>query len=136
SVLPAITGKLAVAVLVLGLGFSATARAQTTPAASGGGCTFVDQTTSVEPSALKAVLEQHKQVVSAIAQTEALKSWCFVPFTANAWSAQPAATIILPRASDASCAATQRGEADSLFRGAREEHEKKAREACAAARTR
>ena len=136
SATPAIAGKLAMLVAAVALAFTATARAQTPPPNSAGGCTFLDQTTSVDPAALKAVLESHKQVVPAIVQSQALASWCFVPFTGNAWSAQPADTMRVPELPQQACSAPRAGEADSLFRGAREEHAKKAQEACAAARTR
>ncbi len=132
---PAFAGKLAVAVLGIALGLSATARAQTAPSASGEACTFVDQTTSVEPSALKSVLERHAQVVPSIVETMPIKNWCFVPFTGNAWSAEPVTTVNT-EISSATCSVPKMGEADSLFRGAREEHTRKAQEACTAAKLR
>lgn len=130
--------KLAVAVLALSLGFSAfgaKANAQT-PAPAQEGCTYVDETTSVQSSALQSALDMHKQVIPALAQRANLKSWCFVPFTGNAWSASPAVTIEVPESNRGACAPPSLGEADGLFRGAREARLKKSQQSCAAAQTR
>jgi hypothetical protein len=131
-------GRLAVAVLAIGLGFTAAAPAQTMgpTAALQAGCTYVDETTSVQPGAVQSVLDQHKVILPALAERTALKSWCFVPFTADAWTSTPSATVEVPPASKAACAQPSMGEADALFRGAREERLKKARQACAATKTR
>ncbi len=137
SAASAIAVKLAVVVLGVAIGLSTTtARAQNTTKPLGEGCTFVDQTSSVDASALKSVLEQHRDVVSSVAQTEPIKSWCFVPFTGNAWTAEPVATITTEEPPPASCSGPKLGESDSLFRGAREERVRKAQEACASAKAR
>jgi hypothetical protein len=129
--------KLAVGVLAVSLAFGATAKAQTAPKLSPQrGCTYVDETTSVEAPALQLALEQHKQVIQALAAHSALKSWCFVPFTANAWSALPAATVEVPAESQDACTTPPKGEADALFRGAREEHLKQSEQKCEAAKAR
>jgi uncharacterized membrane protein len=130
--------KLAVALLAVAMGITATtAKAQSAPAASAQrGCTYIDETTSVQSSAVQSVLDQHKQLLPELASTADLKSWCFVPFTANAWSAAPAATVEVTRASQTACAPPALGEADALFRGAREERLKKSQQVCAAAKNR
>lgn len=97
--------KLAVGVLAVSLGFGASAKAQTASGVSPQrGCTYVDETPSVQAPALQLALEQHKQVIAAAATHGDLKSWCFVPFTADAWSALPAATVELSAESQDACA--------------------------------
>jgi hypothetical protein len=129
--------KLAVGVLAVSLAFGASSKAQTASGVSPQrGCTYVDETTSVEAPALQLALEQHKQVIPAVAVHGDLKSWCFVPFTANAWSAVPAATVEVSANSRDACAPPPKGEADALFRGAREEHLKKSQQKCDAAKAR
>ena len=129
--------KLAVGVLAASLAFGASARAQTGPSLSPQrGCTYVDETTSVQAPALQLALEQHKQVIPAVAAHSDLKSWCFIPFTADAWSAVPAATVEVPADSQDACAPPPKGEVDALFRGAREEHLKKSQQKCEAAKAR
>ena len=127
--------KLAIAVVALSLGFAAKANAQS-PAEPQRGCTYIDETTSVQSSALQSALESHKQVIPALVQTTNLKSWCFVPFTANAWSATPAVTIDVTQNTEATCAPPAMGEADALFRGAREERVKRSQQACANSKSR
>jgi hypothetical protein len=131
-----IAAKLAVAVLAVSLGFAAKGNAQELPASAQRGCTYLDETTSVQSSALQSALEQHKQVIPALARTGNLKSWCFVPFTANAWSAAPAATIDVSSTTPAACMPPAQGEAEVLFRGVREERMKKSQQSCEAARNR
>jgi hypothetical protein len=129
--------KLAVGVLAVSLAFGASAKAQTTPRVSPQrGCTYVDETTSVQVPALQSSLEQHKQLIPALAARSELKSWCFVPFTANAWSAAPAATVEVSGDLQDACTPPPTGEVDALFRGAREEHLKKSRQKCELAKAR
>jgi hypothetical protein len=127
--------KLALAVLALSLGFGAKANAQT-PVHAQQGCTYVDETTSVQSSALQSALDMHKQVIPALAERANLTRWCFVPFTANAWSASPAATVEISQDTQAACAPPALGEADALFRGARQERLKRSQQSCATAKNR
>jgi hypothetical protein len=127
--------KVAMTVLALVVGFGAKAHAQA-PVLPQHGCTYVDQTTSVQSSALHSALDEHKQVIPTLAVKANLKSWCFVPFTANAWSAAPAVTIEISQAIPAACAPPALGETDALFRGAREERRKRSEQSCAAAKNR
>ena len=126
--------KVAMAVIALAFGFAAKAQAQT-PALPEQGCTYVDETSSVESAALHTALEEHKRLIPTLGERANLKRWCFVPFTANAWSASSAVTIEIAHNSPA-CAPPALGEADSLFRGAREERLKRAQQSCAAAKNR
>lgn len=127
--------KLVIAVLALSLGLAARANAQA-PVPTQEGCTYVDETTSVQSSALQSALDMHKQVIPALAQTANLRNWCFVPFTANAWSASPAVTIEVSQNARSACAPPPSGQADALFRGAREEHLKRWQQSCATAKSR
>jgi hypothetical protein len=131
-------GKLAVALAALAmLGLVSGARAQTsstTPAAPSG-CTYIDKTTSVQSATVEAALEQHAAILPELAK-DGLKSWCFVPFGSNAWTAATAETVQVPAPAQAACSPEAAGEADVLFRGVRDERAKKAQQACAAERAR
>jgi hypothetical protein len=97
-----------VTVLALAVGFGAKAHAQA-PALPQHGCSYVDQTTSVQSAALHSALDEHKQVIPTLAAKANLKSWYFVPFTANAWSAAPAVTIEISQTIPAACAPSGSG---------------------------
>jgi len=132
-------GKLGLMVMAIGmLGLSGAARAQNTPSATAvqSGCTYIDETTSVQSASIQSALKQHATVLPELAKDGGLKNWCFVPFGSDAWTAAAADTVDVPPPAKGACATERSGEADVLFRGVREERTKKAQLACAAEKAR